>query len=109
MRMSESIAQLMTANVGVLRTADSMRSATGNRCRARASGDKETAHTAAWETTNIAMVALVLTQAARLRRDSWIALARGLPRRRRRALASPHRDRRTPIRPLVSSVRKVPR
>ena len=105
----ESIAQLMTANVGVLRTADSMRSATEGIVAALAHSSDEP-HTAAWETTNIAMVALVLTQAARLREETrgshWREDFPDVDDEHWRVRIV---SRRTPDSTVGISVRKVPR
>ncbi len=65
----DRVQQLMTGNVGVLRTAESMQvAADGISDALRQYSDEP--HTAAWETTNVAMVAQVLTTAADLREET---------------------------------------
>ena len=65
----EQIQQLMTANVGVLRTAESMAQASAQIAAAVADHSDEP-HTGAWEATNVSMVAQVLTAAAALREET---------------------------------------
>ena len=65
----EQIQQLMTANVGVLRTAESMAQASEQIAAAVADHSDEP-HTGAWEATNVSMVAQVLTAAAALREET---------------------------------------
>lgn len=65
----EPIQQLMTRNVGVLRTAESMSQAAQQISELGQLGS-DVPHTAAWETTNVAMVAQVLTAAAVLREET---------------------------------------
>lgn len=65
----ERVQQIMTSNVGVLRTAGSMERAAKE--IADVVADHSVApHTAAWEATNVAMVAQVLTAAAALREET---------------------------------------
>ncbi len=65
----ERIQQVMTSNVGVLRTADSMAQAATEITEFCQPGADEP-HTGAWETTNVAMVAQILTAAAALREET---------------------------------------
>lgn len=65
----QAIQELMTANVGVLRTSESMSTAAAA-IDAHLTGELGRARTDSWETTNVAMVARVLTQAALLREET---------------------------------------
>ncbi len=65
----DRVQKLMTGNVGVLRTAESMAIAADGIADVLAQQEAQP-HTAAWETTNVAMVAQVLTAAAALREET---------------------------------------
>lgn len=65
-----TIQNLMTDNVGVLRTSASTDLASQTLCEITASKQTEIANTRAWETANVAMVAQVLAQAAHLREET---------------------------------------
>lgn len=65
----DRVQKLMTGDVGVLRTAESMALAADGIADVLAQQEAQP-HTAAWETTNVAMVAQVLTAAAALREET---------------------------------------
>ena len=93
-----SCSDLMSRDVGVLRDAKGLTLA-AQALADLAGYDGGVPGTEAWETTNLLTVAAALAQAARLRhRDPWLALARRLPRRGRRALARAPRHRADPRR-----------
>jgi len=64
-----AVQEAMTDGVGVLRTAESMRQA-ADVIASTLAGDPGEPKTEAWETTNVAMVAQVLTEAANMREET---------------------------------------
>jgi L-aspartate oxidase len=65
----QAVQELMTRSVGVLRSAESVTAAAAD-LDSYLTGDEGLARTDSWETTNVSMVARVLTEAARLREET---------------------------------------
>jgi hypothetical protein len=83
--------RVMTDKVGVLRTASGMTEAVDD-LAALANKAEDDPRTESWAVTNLVTISSALgVGRVAARGDAWLALARGLPGARRRALARAHR------------------